>query len=143
MYLVEESSRNGNKVKRKNSGSVCLPGVSSRPWRCTDTPTSLNGEIFRQVRWSYNPGDLKGKRPKLCALINPQGHTAVQEFESVLETSTQAVVDFQNDRSAVQTPKILNSRDRIQFLSKGCEVDFCWERTGVLEVSEFCTSKTD
>ena len=59
------------------------------------------------------------------------------------ETSTRPIVDFQNDRSVVQSPKNLNRRERIQILSKGCEVDFCWETTGVLENSELSTSKTD
>ena len=49
----------------------------------------------------------------------------VQKLEFKGETSTLAVVDLQNDTSVVQSPKNLNRRDRIQVLSKGCEVDFC------------------
>ena len=37
----------------------------------------------------------------------------------------------------------MNSRERIQVLSKECEINFCWESKGVLEVSETSTSKAD
>ena len=73
------------------------------------------------MKWLIvNPGDLKGKRPKLCAgkkglkretAKNPQGDTTVQEFEAELESSIWAVVDLQNDRSVV--PKI--RKDEIGF----------------------------
>ena len=95
------------------------------------------------VEWSGNPGDLKEKWPNLCAVNNPQGDTAVQEYEAELETSTRAVVNFQNDMSVFQSSKNLNRRDWIQVLSRGCEINFCWESTGVLEVSESSTSKSD
>ena len=86
-----------------------------------------------------NPSVVKRKRPKLCA----QGDTVVQEFEAELETSTWANVDFRNDRSAVQSPKHLDRRDKIQVLVKGWEVDSSWETTGVLEVKESSPSKAD
>ena len=37
----------------------------------------------------------------------------------------------------------MNRRNRIQVLSRGCEVDSCWETTGVLEVNGSGTSKAD
>ena len=45
-----------------------------------DVQTQKNriGQICRHVEWSANPGDLKGKRSKLCWVNNPQGDTVVQ-----------------------------------------------------------------
>ena len=138
-----ESFQNENKVREKSNGSVCSTSVSSGPWQCTDSQTNRTGEIFRQDQWSDNPCDLKGEWLKLCAVVNPQGDAVVQELEAELETSKRAVVNFQNDRSVFQSPKNLNRRNRIQVLSRDCEVDFCWETTGVLEVNGSGTSKAD
>ena len=52
-------------------------------------------------------------------------------------------MDLQNDRSVVQSPKKLNIRDSFQVLLSGCEVDFCWETTGVLEISEPSKPRAD
>ena len=52
-------------------------------------------------------------------------------------------MNFQNNRSVFQTPKNLNRRDRIQVLSKGCEMGFCWETAEVHEFSELCTPQAD
>ena len=67
----------------------------------------------------------------------------VQEIELELETSTRENVDFGNDRSAVQSPKHLNRRDKIQVLVRGCEVGSCWETTGVFEVKESSPYKAE
>ena len=56
-----------------------------------------------------------------CAQLLIQLLIKLCEFEEELETSTRAVVDFQDDRSVVQSPKNLNRRDRIQIVSKSCE----------------------
>ena len=141
---VEEASfRNVNKVKRKINGSVSPASVNCGPWQSADSQIKRKGEIFRQVDWSYNPVDLNKKRLKLCAVNYPQADTAFQEFETELEITTRAVVDFQNDRSVVHSPKNLNRRVRIQISSRGCEIDFCWKATGVFEVTELSTSKAD
>ena len=138
----EESFRIENNVKRKYNGSVSHASVNCGPWQSADSQTKRMGKFFRQVEWSGNPGDLNGKRPKLCAVNKPRD-TAVQEFAIELETTTRAAVDFQNDRSVVQSPKKLNRRVRIQVHSMGCEFDFCWKASGVLEVTELSPSKAD
>ena len=138
-----DSFRNKNKIREKSIGSVCPASVRSGHWRCTDLQTNSIAEIFRQVEWSGNPGDLKGKWLKLWAVNNPQGDAAVKEFEAELEIITRAVVDFQNDRCVFRSPKILNRLNRIQVLSRGCQVDSCWETTGVLEVNGSGTSNAD
>ena len=119
--VEEETFQNGNKVREKSNGSVCPVSVSSEHWQCTDLQTNRIGETFRQVEWSGNPGDLKGKWLKLWAANNPQGDAVVKEFQAEFDTRSGAVVDFENDRSVVQSPKNLNRRDRIQVLSRGCE----------------------
>ena len=131
------------KVKRKGNGSVCPASVSRGPCRCIDSQTIRIGQICRYVKLCGNPGDLKGKPSTLCAVNNPQRNTAVLEFEAELENSTRKVVAFQSDRSVVQSPKNLNRRDRVQGKSKGCELGFCWETTGVLELSESNTPQVD
>ena len=133
--VEEESFQNGNKVREKSNGSVCPVSVSSGPWQCTDLQTNRIGEIFRQVEWSGNPGVLKGKWLTLWAVNNPQGDAVVKEFQAELETRSGAVVDFENDRSVVQSPKNLNRRDRIQVLSRGYEACLYWDTAGVFESS--------
>ena len=96
-----KSFRNKNKIREKSNGSVCPATVSSGHWRCTDLQTNRIAEIFRQVEWSGNPADLKGKWLKLWAVNNPQGDAAVKEFQAELETISRAVVDFEKDRSVV------------------------------------------
>ena len=138
-----ESFRNKNKVREKSNGSVYPASVSSGHWRCTDLQTNRTGEICRQVEWSGNPGDLKGKWLKLWAVNNPQGDAAVKEFEAELETSTRAVKVFEKDRSVVQSSKNLNRRDRIQVLSRGYEACLYWDTAGVFESSGTSTSVAD
>ena len=99
--------------------------------------------MFRQVEWNGNPGDLKGKWLKLWAVSNPQGDAAVMEFQAELETRSRAVVDFEKDRSVVQSPKNLNRRDRIQGLLRGYEAGLYWDTAGVFESSETSTSAAD
>ena len=138
--VEEESFQNENKVREKSNGSVYPASVSSGPWQCTDLQTNKIGEIFRQVEWSGNPGDFKGKWLKLWAVNNPQGDAAVKEFQAEIETSKRAVVDFQKDRSVVQSPKNSNRRDRIQVLSRGYEACLYWDTAGVFESSGTSTS---
>ena len=138
--VEEESFQNGNKVREKSNGSVCPVSVSSGPWQCTDTQTNRIGEIFRQVEWSGNPVELKGKWLKLWAVNKPQGDAVVKEFQAELETRSGAVVDFENDRSVVQSPKNLNRRDRIQVLSRGYEACLYWDTAGAFESSGTSTS---
>ena len=144
MYLVEikrSPFETKKRVSRKGNGSNCHVSFIFGPWRCIDSQAINISEFLRQVCWSDNLGDLKGKRPRQCTVINQLVDPKVQKLEFEGETSTLAAVDLQNDRSVVQSPKNLNRRDRIQILSKCCEVDFCWETTGVLEDSESSTSK--
>ena len=106
MYLVVlKRSLFETKIREKINGSVYPASVSSGHWRCTDLQTNRVGEIFRQFERSNNPCDLKGEWPKLCAAVNPQGDAVVQEFQAELETRSWAVVDFEKDRSVVQSPK--------------------------------------
>ena len=128
-----KSFRNKNKIREKSNGSVCPASVSSGHWRCTDLKTNRIGEIFRQVEWSGNPGDLKGKWLKLWAVNNPHGDAVVNEFEPELETRPRAVVHFEKDRSVVQSPKNLNRRDRMQVLLRGYEACLYWDTARVFE----------
>ena len=138
-----ESFRNKNKIREKSNGSVYPASVSSGHWRCTDLQTNRIGEIFKQVEWIGNPGDLKGKWLKLWAVNNPQRDAAVKEFQAELETRSRSVVDFEKDRSVVQSPKNLNRRDRIQVLSRGYEACLYWDTAGVFESSGTSTSAAD
>ena len=54
--------------------------VSSGSWRCIDSQAINIGEILRQVYWSDNLGDLKGKRPRLCTVINQLVYPKVQKL---------------------------------------------------------------
>ena len=137
-----ESFRNKNKIREKSNGSVCSAIGSSGPWQCTDLQTNRTGEICRQDQRSDNPCDLKGEWIKLCAVVNPQGDEVVQELEAELKTRKRAVKNLK-DRGVVQSPKNFNRRNRIQVLSRGCQVDSCWETTGVLEVNGSGTSNAD
>ena len=141
--VKEESFRNVNEVKRKGNGLVCPASINSGLWQCIQSQSDNIGEIFRQVEWTDNPDDLNGKWSKLYAVFIPLVEPKVKEFELEEEIRTQAFLDFQNDGSAVQSRKYLNRRDRIQVLSKVCEVEFFRETTGVLKVSESSTSKTE
>ena len=143
--VEEESFQNGNKLREKSNGSVCPMSVSSGPWQCTDLQRNRIGEIFRQIEWSGNLGDLKWKWLKLWAVNNP----VVKEFQAELETRSGAVVDFENDRSVVQSPENLNRRYRIQVLSTGYEVCLYWvfessgtstSAAGLEDVFDNCTS---
>ena len=141
--VEEESFRNKNKIREKSNGSVYPASVSSGHWRCTDLQTNRIGDIFRQFEGSGSPGDLKGKWLKLWAVNNPQGDAAVKEFQAELETRSRAIVDFEKDRSVVQSPKNLNRRDRIQVLSRGYEACLYWDTEGVFESSGKSTSAAD
>ena len=141
--VEEESFQNENKVREKIIGSVYPASVSSGHCRCTDLQTNRIGEIFRRVEWSGKPGDLKGKWLRLWAVNNPQGDAAVKEFQAEIETRSRAVVDFEKDKSVVQSPKILNRRDRIQVLSRGYEACLYWDTAGVFESSGTSTSAAD
>ena len=103
--IEDASFRNVNQVKRKHIGSVSPASVNCGPWQCADLQTNRMGEISRQIQWSENLGDLKGERPKVCADFNPLVDPKVHEFKSEEKISTWAVVDFQNDRRAVQRPQ--------------------------------------
>ena len=138
-----DSFRNKNKIREKSIGSVCPASVRSGHWRCTDLQTNSIAEIFRQVEWSGNPADLKGKWLKLWAVNNPQGDAAVKEFQAELESRSSAVVDFENERSVVQSPQNLNRRDRIQVLSRGYEACLYWDTARVFESSGTSTSAAD
>ena len=140
--VEEESFRNENKIRDKRNGSVCAASVSSGHWRCTDSQTNRIEEIFRQCDWSGNPGDLKRKWLMLCAVNYPQGDAAFKEFEAELETRSRALVDFKKDRSEGQSPKNLNTRDRIQ-VSRGYEASLYWDTARVFESSGTGTSAAD
>ena len=80
-------------------------------------PTQKNwiGEISLQVDWSYNPVELKGKRSKLCAVINPLVDPEVQEFESEEEIGTPAVVLLEIIRDAFERLRCMDSKLRLKF----------------------------
>ena len=133
----EESFPNENKVSKESNGSDRPASVSSGSWRCIESQIDRVGEIFRQVKWSGNPGDLKGKWPKLCGVNNPQAHTAA------LETSTRAIEDFQNDRSAVQRAQISKCKINIKFF-RGVVKNVCsWDTARVFEASGTGTTAAD
>ena len=75
--------------------------VSSGPQRFTESKTNRIGEISRQVDWSDSPVDLKGKWPKLCAVINPSEDPKFHKFDLEEKTSKEAVVHFENSRGIV------------------------------------------
>ena len=52
-------------------------------------------------------------------------------------------MDFENDRSVVQSPENLNRRDRIQVLSRGYEACLYWDTARIFESSGTSTSAAD
>ena len=100
--VEEESFQNKKKFKSKNSGSVCPASVCSGTWQSKYSQKNWIGEIFRKVERSDKPGDLKGKQPNLCAVINLLVDPKVREINLVEETSTWAVVYFESSRGRVQ-----------------------------------------
>ena len=84
---IEEESYRNDKIRKK--GSVCSASVNCGTWQSTDSQTNKIGETFKQVDCSYNPRDLKRKRPKLCAALI---HWWILKLE--VEISARANVDF-------------------------------------------------
>ena len=141
-YYVDRSSANDDRdgclfmsdLDYEGNGSVGLANVSSGSWQSTDLQINRTGEIRRFVLWSGNPVDLKGKRPKLCAVNNPQGDTAVQEFEAELEISTRASVDFRNDTSVVQSPKLWLDEIAFKFCRRVVKYTSAGNQLGLLNL---------
>ena len=129
----EESSQNENIVQKKRYGSVRPASSISGPWRCIDSKTSRVGEFSKQVDWCCNPGDLKGKWPKWCGVINRLVDPRVQDFELEEETSTRAVVHFESSRGIVQRLRGEDGQDRTQVFSRGYKACLYWDTAKVFE----------
>ena len=120
MYLVEmKRSLFETKIKPKGKVMVTFVRVDLGPWRRTDSKTHRIGEIVRHVDWSDNLVVLKGKQPKLRAVINELVDHKVQEFELEEETSIRAVVHFESSRGIFQRFRGEDGQDRSQVFFEG------------------------